>query len=221
MLRIRACGLSDVGLTRVHNEDYFQIDPRHRLYVVADGMGGHSAGEVAAQIAVKAIHDFIEQSVGRDSSSWALRMPHFPARTAVADAATATVPSRQAPTVELASPGPQRPAGAAGAGRGATGELNNPRLAGAAWRGLWTGCFYGRGSWSRGDGRLPGYCQLPLAFPLCLTAAAGWPARTGMRFACTSGAFGTRTRSTPSCALASISPAWRLPGRVIERRNAP
>ncbi len=66
MLRIRACGLSDVGLTRVHNEDYFEIDPRHRLYVVADGMGGHSAGEVAAQIAVKAIHDFIEKSVGRD-----------------------------------------------------------------------------------------------------------------------------------------------------------
>ena len=68
MLRVRACGLSDVGLTRVHNEDYFEIDPRHRLYVVADGMGGHSAGEVAAQIAVKAIHDFIEKSVDRDGT---------------------------------------------------------------------------------------------------------------------------------------------------------
>jgi serine/threonine protein phosphatase PrpC len=68
MLRVRACGLSDVGLTRVHNEDYFEIDPRHRLYVVADGMGGHSAGEVAAHIAVKAIHDFIEKSVGRDAT---------------------------------------------------------------------------------------------------------------------------------------------------------
>ena len=68
MLRVRACGLSDVGLTRVHNEDYFEIDPRHRLYVVADGMGGHSAGEVAAQIAVKAIHDFIEKSVGKDAT---------------------------------------------------------------------------------------------------------------------------------------------------------
>jgi PPM family protein phosphatase len=68
MLRVRACGLSDVGLTRVHNEDYFEIDPRHRLYVVADGMGGHSAGEVAAQLAVKAIHDFIEKSGGRDAT---------------------------------------------------------------------------------------------------------------------------------------------------------
>jgi serine/threonine protein phosphatase PrpC len=66
MLRVKSCGLSDVGLTRVHNEDYFEIDPLHRLYVVADGMGGHSYGEVAAQIAVKAIHDFVERSRGRD-----------------------------------------------------------------------------------------------------------------------------------------------------------
>jgi serine/threonine protein phosphatase PrpC len=68
MLRVKACGLSDVGLTRVHNEDYFEIDARHHLYVVADGMGGHSAGEVAAHIAVKAIHDFIEKSVDRDAT---------------------------------------------------------------------------------------------------------------------------------------------------------
>jgi serine/threonine protein phosphatase PrpC len=69
MLRIKACGLSDVGLTRVHNEDYFEIDPRHKLYVVADGMGGHSYGEVAAQLAVRAIHDFIEKSGDRDSTA--------------------------------------------------------------------------------------------------------------------------------------------------------
>ena len=61
-LRVRACGLSDVGLTRVHNEDYFEIDPQHRLYVVADGMGGHSHGEVAAQIAVRAIRDSVERT---------------------------------------------------------------------------------------------------------------------------------------------------------------
>ena len=62
MLRVKACGLSDVGLTRAHNEDYFEIDPQHRLYVVADGMGGHSHGEVASQIAVNAIHDFIAKT---------------------------------------------------------------------------------------------------------------------------------------------------------------
>jgi serine/threonine protein phosphatase PrpC len=67
-LRIRACGLSDVGLTRAHNEDYFEVDPKNRLYVVADGMGGHSHGEVAAKIAVDAIHDFIETSSDRDNT---------------------------------------------------------------------------------------------------------------------------------------------------------
>ena len=64
--RVRACGLSDVGLTRAHNEDYFEVDPRHRLYVVADGMGGHSHGEVAAKLAVDAIHDFIERASDRE-----------------------------------------------------------------------------------------------------------------------------------------------------------
>jgi protein phosphatase len=68
MLRIKACGLSDVGLTRIHNEDYFEIDPSHKLYVVADGMGGHSHGEVAAQIAVHAIREFIEKTADKDTT---------------------------------------------------------------------------------------------------------------------------------------------------------
>jgi len=101
MLRVKSCGLSDVGLTRVHNEDYFEIDPRHRLYVVADGMGGHSAGEVAAQIAVKAIHDFIEKSVERDAT-WALRMPHAQPQLAVAPPAS---PARPAPASPAERPG--------------------------------------------------------------------------------------------------------------------
>lgn len=73
MLRIKACGLTDVGLTRNHNEDYFEIDPQHRLYVVADGMGGHSFGEVAAQIAVQSIRDFIVKAADRDTT-WPFAM---------------------------------------------------------------------------------------------------------------------------------------------------
>lgn len=68
MLRVKACGLSDVGLTRVHNEDYFEIDPEHKLYIVADGMGGHSHGEVAAQIAVTSIRDFIHKTADQDTT---------------------------------------------------------------------------------------------------------------------------------------------------------
>jgi serine/threonine protein phosphatase PrpC len=99
MLRVKACGLSDVGLTRVHNEDYFEIDARHRLYVVADGMGGHSFGEVAAQIAVKAIHDFVESSAERDTLPTLQRPPlaeraaAAPAPTAPTAGATPTAPS--------------------------------------------------------------------------------------------------------------------------------
>lgn len=68
MVRVKACGLSDVGLTRVHNEDYFEIDPEHRLYIVADGMGGHSHGEVAAQLAVSSIRDFIHKTADKDTT---------------------------------------------------------------------------------------------------------------------------------------------------------
>ncbi len=90
-MRVKACGLSDVGLTRAHNEDYFEIDPHHRLYVVADGMGGHSHGEVAAQLAVNAIRDFIAQDAptatppGRSAWTRASSAPLEPAQDGGAD----------------------------------------------------------------------------------------------------------------------------------------
>ena len=55
MSSILACGQTDPGLARLHNEDAFRVDGDNGLYVVADGMGGHSHGEVASKIAVETI----------------------------------------------------------------------------------------------------------------------------------------------------------------------
>jgi protein phosphatase len=55
-LEILASGITDVGLKREGNEDSFSTDESLGLYVVADGMGGHLAGEVASRIAVDLIN---------------------------------------------------------------------------------------------------------------------------------------------------------------------
>lgn len=59
---IRAFGVSDAGRVRKTNEDKFVSDTEAGLFAVADGMGGHKAGEVAAQLAIEAITGFISRS---------------------------------------------------------------------------------------------------------------------------------------------------------------
>ncbi|MBN1106953.1 MAG: Stp1/IreP family PP2C-type Ser/Thr phosphatase [Deltaproteobacteria bacterium] len=54
-MQIKFSGLTDVGLKREGNEDSYAVEESLGLYIVADGMGGHLAGEVASQIAVDMI----------------------------------------------------------------------------------------------------------------------------------------------------------------------
>lgn len=49
---IESFGISDLGLVRETNEDVFHEIPLHKFFVLADGMGGHNAGEIAAKEAV-------------------------------------------------------------------------------------------------------------------------------------------------------------------------
>jgi PPM family protein phosphatase len=60
---LRAYGMSDQGRVRPTNEDCFAIDEAHRLCVVADGMGGHNAGEVAARMAVDTVVEAVRDGV--------------------------------------------------------------------------------------------------------------------------------------------------------------
>lgn len=65
-----AFGLSETGPVRRMNEDCFVSAEDLRLFVVADGMGGHAAGEVAARVAVESIENFIRRSQETSDFSW-------------------------------------------------------------------------------------------------------------------------------------------------------
>src|SRR5881392_737557 len=64
--KLRFVGLTDTGKVRDHNEDTIAVDPDIGLLVLADGMGGYNAGEVASGIAVKTIVNLVREQVERE-----------------------------------------------------------------------------------------------------------------------------------------------------------
>ena len=68
-MNVNAHGLTHVGRQRQHNEDAFLVENDAHLFLVADGMGGHAAGEIASRIAVDSITEFILHTK-EDDGTW-------------------------------------------------------------------------------------------------------------------------------------------------------
>jgi PPM family protein phosphatase len=64
--KLRFVGLTDTGRVREHNEDTIALDQELGLLVLADGMGGYNAGEVASGIAVKTIVNLVKEALERE-----------------------------------------------------------------------------------------------------------------------------------------------------------
>ena len=67
-MQVKSSGISDVGLKREGNEDSFSVEDSLGLYIVADGMGGHLAGEVASQISVEMINKSFRKWVEEEAT---------------------------------------------------------------------------------------------------------------------------------------------------------
>jgi PPM family protein phosphatase len=69
-MKIESFGITDVGRKRAHNEDSLSINDNLRLYLVADGMGGHNAGEVASSTAVDTVGKFVARCSEDKDFTW-------------------------------------------------------------------------------------------------------------------------------------------------------
>lgn len=69
-MSVESRSVSDVGRKRQRNEDSYVSNDAVGLYVVADGMGGHTHGDVASRIAVQTIDEFVQMTSGDADITW-------------------------------------------------------------------------------------------------------------------------------------------------------
>jgi protein phosphatase len=69
-VKLAAAGRTDVGRRRPHNEDSIEVSEELALFAIADGMGGHAAGEVASRMAVETLREFVVHAARDRDFTW-------------------------------------------------------------------------------------------------------------------------------------------------------
>ena len=72
MNSISACGKTDIGQKRHTNEDSYAVELDYGLFIVSDGMGGHTEGDKASTMAVEIVRDFIKTALTDSEITWPL-----------------------------------------------------------------------------------------------------------------------------------------------------
>lgn len=72
-ITLTSFGQTDVGLRRLKNEDSFLVDDELKLYVVADGMGGHKGGDLASSMAVEVLRQSLSHNMTKNPGMFSPR----------------------------------------------------------------------------------------------------------------------------------------------------